>query len=291
MEKKEYNFVQEAPPGKKKKKHTVLKVFVALFVIGAISFVVLPKSGAPQIEDAPVAKVFDASTFLVTGDDGTKRPMTEAEVIGVLGDPENAEDWNYSFGGSEYPVRSLSYHGGDYTYEFYNDQLARIQIFAPATFVAKDDIPELYNLGGGSVIVDTATTYRVENCGVHDLWCTLGSEEGTIDIAYISYTNFFDNPNDPVMEGDGVPLPDLQVLDYDSVSDGYLRYVTGHIVNNTSKTYSYVQVSIGLYNGDTLVGSTLDNVNNLAPGATWEFRALITSDNATQYRIEEVTGW
>lgn len=88
------------------------------------------------------------------------------------------------------------------------------------------------------------------------------------------------------------PVPDLELLDADSYSDGYLSYVTGHIRNNTNKEYLYVQVSINLYDdAGTQVGSTLANVNNLAPGGTWAFEALITSDLATQYRIVDITGY
>ncbi len=86
-------------------------------------------------------------------------------------------------------------------------------------------------------------------------------------------------------------VPDLEILDYDSTNDGYFAYVTGHIRNNTDRTYSYVQVSINLYNGDSLVGSTLDNVNNLGPGETWEFSALVAEDNVTSYRIVDVSGF
>ena len=286
MKKKDLPPAQEAP-AKKKKKSVVLIVIIVLFVAAVASSALRSGSDVPSAE---VNQVFDAQRFLVE-DDGILRPMSEAEVIAEAGDPENSEDWSYSFGASEYPVRSLSYHDGNYVFEFYEDELARIQIFAPAFYSDKDTIPQMYNLSGGTVVTDTPTTYRVENCGVHDLWCTFGDEDGSISIAYISYTNFFDNPNDPVMEGDGAQLPDLQVLDFDSTSDGYFQYVTGHIANNSSKVYSYVQVEIGLYNGDTLVGSTMANVNNLSPGGVWEFKALVTVDNATQFRIEDVIGW
>lgn len=84
---------------------------------------------------------------------------------------------------------------------------------------------------------------------------------------------------------------DLEILDYTSTSDNYLRYATGHIKNNTDKTYSYVQVEINLYSGETLVGSTLDNVTNLAPGDVWEFKAVIAEENADSFRIVDVTGW
>lgn len=84
--------------------------------------------------------------------------------------------------------------------------------------------------------------------------------------------------------------PDLEVLSHSTESDGYLRYIVGEIRNNTDKTYSYVQVEIGLYNGESLVGSTLDNVNNLEPGQVWQFKALVYEDNATSYKITDVSG-
>lgn len=86
-------------------------------------------------------------------------------------------------------------------------------------------------------------------------------------------------------------VQDLEILDYTSESDGYVRYAVGHIRNNTNRTYSYVQVEINLYSGETQVGSTLDNVNNLEPGATWEFRALIADNSADSFKIKDVTGW
>lgn len=86
-------------------------------------------------------------------------------------------------------------------------------------------------------------------------------------------------------------VPDLEVLDHEPTAKDGLQYIVGHIRNNTSKTYSYVQVEINLYSGDTLLGSTLDNVNNLAPGDTWEFSAMVLEDGADKYSIVDVTGW
>lgn len=86
-------------------------------------------------------------------------------------------------------------------------------------------------------------------------------------------------------------IPDLELIDYSDESDGLLRYVVGHIKNNTNRTYSYVQISINLYNDGTQVGSTLANVNNLEAGSTWEFKALITEDSATEYKIADISGW
>ena len=84
---------------------------------------------------------------------------------------------------------------------------------------------------------------------------------------------------------------DLEVLEHSVVQDGYLSYVVGKIKNNTNRTYSYVQVSINLYKGKSQAGSTLANVNNLEPGGTWEFKAMVTNTDATSYKIVDVTGF
>lgn len=83
----------------------------------------------------------------------------------------------------------------------------------------------------------------------------------------------------------------LEVLEHSVVHDGYLSYIVGKVKNNTNKTYSYVQVSINLYKGESQAGSTLANVNNLEPGGTWEFKALVTNNDITGYKIVEVTGF
>ena len=85
--------------------------------------------------------------------------------------------------------------------------------------------------------------------------------------------------------------PDLEVLDVSSTNDGYVRYATGHIKNNTDHDYSYVQVEISLYSGETQVGSTLDNVTNLKAGATWEFSAPILENSADRFEVADVTGY
>lgn len=84
---------------------------------------------------------------------------------------------------------------------------------------------------------------------------------------------------------------DLELLSYDSISDNYIRYAVGEIKNNTDKTYSYVQVEINLYSGDSLVGSTLDNVNNLEPGDTWKFKAPILEEDCDSFKIVDITGF
>lgn len=85
--------------------------------------------------------------------------------------------------------------------------------------------------------------------------------------------------------------PNLELLDYTSETDGYVRYVVGHIRNNTKRNYAYVEVEINLYNGDLLVGSTLANANNLEAGTVWEFRAPILEDSADSFKITDISGF
>ncbi|WP_027309321.1 FxLYD domain-containing protein [Caloramator sp. ALD01] len=86
--------------------------------------------------------------------------------------------------------------------------------------------------------------------------------------------------------------PDLEVLNHTFKQDGFNGYITGQIKNNTDKTFSYVQVEINLYdkNGQQ-VGSTIDNINNLEPGKTWNFKAIILEDNVHSYKIVNVSGF
>lgn len=69
------------------------------------------------------------------------------------------------------------------------------------------------------------------------------------------------------------------------------RSVVGTVKNTGAKTYGYVQVSINLYDDSgKQVGSMLANVNNLEPGVSWDFEAVVLEDNATTFKVMDVTG-
>jgi hypothetical protein len=70
-----------------------------------------------------------------------------------------------------------------------------------------------------------------------------------------------------------------------------VRSVVGTVKNTATKTYGYVQVSINLYDASgKQVGSTMANVNNLEPGTSWDFEAVILEDSATTFKVMDVTG-
>ena len=93
--------------------------------------------------------------------------------------------------------------------------------------------------------------------------------------------------------GSSSTASDLQLVESHVETGDYgIKYIVGSVKNNGAKTYSYVQVTINLYdNSGAQVGSTLANVNNLEPGGTWKFKAYWTEKDGTSYKIKEITGW
>ena len=86
--------------------------------------------------------------------------------------------------------------------------------------------------------------------------------------------------------------PDLEVIESKFEKDTFGGYIVGTVKNNTKKQYKYVQVEINLYDKDgNQVGSTMSNVNNLEPGATWKFKAPVIEEQAASFKIKEVTGF
>lgn len=132
--------------------------------------------------------VFDATQFY-TEEDGKKRPLHEAEVIALIGEPESIDEWTYKTSlGLEYPIRSLSYENGSYIYEFNNDYLLRIQIFESFEYQDRESFIEMFNLSrySNTTEEDSNVNYRAYNCGVDNLWL-MDISETTIGTSYITY--------------------------------------------------------------------------------------------------------
>ncbi|MHB1059906.1 MAG: FxLYD domain-containing protein [Rhodanobacter sp.] len=94
-----------------------------------------------------------------------------------------------------------------------------------------------------------------------------------------------------LVQGTPPPLPKLEIVDHrfepERYGDGW---IVGRIRNNSGRAYGYVQVQINLLRNGVVVGSTMTNVNNLAPGQIWQFRAPVF-ESFTHYRIEDITGF
>ena len=84
----------------------------------------------------------------------------------------------------------------------------------------------------------------------------------------------------------------FSLVDSEGNYDGFAYYVNGTIKNNTDKQYSYVQVTFNLYDASgAQIGTAMANINNLEGNGTWKFKAIGGTQNATSYKLAEITGW
>lgn len=81
----------------------------------------------------------------------------------------------------------------------------------------------------------------------------------------------------------------------DEYNFGY--YIEGYVQNNSNWEYDYVQISFNLYDEEgVLIGTALDNINNLEAKGKWKFKAISLMDseevkNVASYKLKEITGW
>lgn len=85
----------------------------------------------------------------------------------------------------------------------------------------------------------------------------------------------------------------LEILDWDWKKGEFgIRTIQGTIRNNTSKKYSYLQITINLYDSsDNQVGNTLANICDLEPHGTWQFEAIVLEDSAVSAKITDLSGF
>jgi hypothetical protein len=74
---------------------------------------------------------------------------------------------------------------------------------------------------------------------------------------------------------------------------GHSNYaIVGILTNKSGTKQNYIQISFTLYNDNNVqVGTTMANTSNLAANRKWKFKAPILEDEASKYKLEEVTGF
>ena len=75
---------------------------------------------------------------------------------------------------------------------------------------------------------------------------------------------------------------------------GFAYYIEGTVKNNTNKKYSYVQITFNTYDeAGNVIGSCLDNINNLEANGTWKIKAICSGDanSVKSYKFMEFTSW
>lgn len=81
----------------------------------------------------------------------------------------------------------------------------------------------------------------------------------------------------------------LDVQSHRLESDTDYRWVTGTAVNTSADTLSFAQVAFAVESDTGQVGEAFDLVNDLGPGAQWQFNALVLIREATRVKLQETT--
>ena len=73
---------------------------------------------------------------------------------------------------------------------------------------------------------------------------------------------------------------------------GLAYYIEGYVKNNSSKEFSYVQITFTTYDkeGNT-IGTCLDNNSGLEANGRWKFKAMCLDDvkNINSFKLKEIT--
>lgn len=76
---------------------------------------------------------------------------------------------------------------------------------------------------------------------------------------------------------------------------GYSATITGVAKNTTGKNYSYASLEFSVYDADgNNLGTAWTNINNLASGDTWRFKATLLKfpdSRPSTYKLVEITVW
>lgn len=68
--------------------------------------------------------------------------------------------------------------------------------------------------------------------------------------------------------------------------------IRGTIENIGTKTYSFVQVEINLYDDENMqIGNLVANVSNLEPGGKWNFKVFVSDPSAAKCKVKNITGY
>lgn len=280
---------QQKKKQKKKKIAIILTAFcfvAFIAIIATVSNGTNPNHDPVSAPDANIKQILDVNEYA-----GISVEELKAKVEGISdGEDITLVDSN----GNE--VKGMCYYLPESMSHFtlVDNKVISFQYTAdePISYPKDGDIFTMFGIVPASNIskeVDTGIARRYSSVSetISDFWIQqMDSANKTFSIVKITFDSAYGGKfsNEP-------EKPNLEVLEFEVTSDDFMRYGVGRIKNNTDKTYSYVQVSINMYKGDALVGSTLDNVNNLGPGEVWEFKALILSDEANYFKVYEVTGF
>jgi hypothetical protein len=77
-----------------------------------------------------------------------------------------------------------------------------------------------------------------------------------------------------------------------ATTDGFGGNVTGTVINRRSNTLRYAEIRFNLYDeSGAQIGSALANINDLEPGARWNFKASSLGRQFSSYKVSRLSGF
>ena len=95
----------------------------------------------------------------------------------------------------------------------------------------------------------------------------------------------------PPITTEAAPPPALIVTDGLATRDRFeTQWLTGTVVNNTPKAYSYVEISYNLYDSSgAQIGTAMAHTTGLQPHGQWLFKTVI-DDKCADFKLAKLDG-
>jgi len=183
---------------------TLLKISAVLIVVAVIFMMIgmnsMKADDKKAADSSPGSNVvFDA--MQIAG-------ISEKELISLLGEPKQKEEWNWLYGDATYPVTTFEYQDGQNSYEvlIYEAKVIRLNYFSEKynningkslTYKKKTDLLRMFNITAGDELQvkgDTgyALRFGTVNEKIADFWVALMDDEAkTVDEVKITYDKRF----------------------------------------------------------------------------------------------------
>lgn len=168
-----------------KKKKPKITVKILLFLMFCMFFSIAIDIAKTQKSNT-IEQILDVNQFYKTA----TQTITVDELIAIYGEPEKREEWNYTNSqNTQIPLLTLFYEDSTYEYVFYDNMLARINIYKPIKFNNENDLFKLFNLTKHDIttIKNINSAIRIYNSSVPDFWC--GFKNKTTEWIKITYNN------------------------------------------------------------------------------------------------------
>lgn len=191
-------------PNKKPKKRGCLKIFLitlaVIFALIVVVFVIAINSDTDttntDVSDANDNVIFDVTQFA---------NVTPEQLVSIMGEPEDIDEWNYKSEKGDIPLTSYCYDNDNYEFIFHEGKISKLELYCNNgkelyPFNANDKTPVLNALGivpgndcekyvnNDMVLRYSDVTEDIEDVSIYDIDKT----NGTCDTIHITYDDYND---------------------------------------------------------------------------------------------------